>query len=257
VVPIKDKAIESKIHQTFRLQYLKDVVLARTLEDSTFAVLNSLIFFNHVDIVNHLQHDAEFLKELFSILESKIESLQRKRDVVLFVQQFCAIAKNLQMASRAGLYRALSQHGLFGIFEHSLADPDPLVRMAGAEILVSILEHDPNLVRSYILAQVKQDKLKKPLVETVIQRFIADQDLGMKAQYAEVIRVLLDTTAGFGDSGITGPAEPMLHKPEPEAEDFLNLFYDNYMTEFVKPLMGLPEQKITLAGMHRLRYENG
>ncbi|RUS19445.1 component of IIS longevity pathway SMK-1-domain-containing protein [Endogone sp. FLAS-F59071] len=240
VVPIKDKAIESKIHQTFRLQYLKDVVLARTLEDSTFAVLNSLIFFNHVDIVNHLQHDAEFLKELFSILDNKAESLQRKRDVVLFVQQFCAIAKNLQMASRAGLYRALSHHGLFGIFEHSLADPDALVRMAGAEILGSILEHDPNLV--------KQDKSKKSLVETVIQRFIADPDLGMKAQFVEVIRTLLDTATGFGDNGITGPAEPMLHKPEPEAEEFLGLFYDNYIGEFVKPLMGLPERNTTMTG---------
>lgn len=79
--------------------------------------------------------------------------------------------------------------------------------MAGAEILGSILEHDPNLVRSYILAQVKQDKSKKSLVETVIQRFIADPDLGMKAQFVEVIRTLLDTATGFGDNGITGPAE--------------------------------------------------
>ena len=36
-------------------------MLARILDDPTFSVLNSLIFFHQVDIVNHLQADDEFL----------------------------------------------------------------------------------------------------------------------------------------------------------------------------------------------------
>lgn len=44
VVPIEDELTRRKIHQTYRLQYLKDVVLARILDDPTFSVLNSLIF---------------------------------------------------------------------------------------------------------------------------------------------------------------------------------------------------------------------
>ena len=67
VVPIRDSAIKAKIHQTYRLQYLKDVVLARIIDDQTFSMLNSFIFYHQVDIVTHLQHNAEFLTELFAL----------------------------------------------------------------------------------------------------------------------------------------------------------------------------------------------
>lgn len=104
-MPIRDKSVESKIHQTFRLQYLKDVILARVLDDPTFSIINSMTFFNHVDIVNHLQNDSDFLNSLFNILADARASLEKKREVVLFVQEFCSIAKNLQMASRAEVYK--------------------------------------------------------------------------------------------------------------------------------------------------------
>lgn len=58
-------SILSKIHQTYRLLYLKDVVLARTLEDSTFNMLNSFIFFNNNDIVSHVQNNQALLREVF------------------------------------------------------------------------------------------------------------------------------------------------------------------------------------------------
>jgi protein phosphatase-4 regulatory subunit 3 len=44
VVRIDDELVRKKIHHTYRLQYLKDVVLARILDDPTFSVLNSLNF---------------------------------------------------------------------------------------------------------------------------------------------------------------------------------------------------------------------
>jgi protein phosphatase-4 regulatory subunit 3 len=105
VVPIRDKSVESKIHQTFRLQYLKDVILARVFDDPTFSIINSMIFFNHVDIVTHLQSDSEFLNSLFNILADVRASIEKKREVVLFVQEFCTIAKNLQIAARAEVYK--------------------------------------------------------------------------------------------------------------------------------------------------------
>ena len=60
-IPIRDEAIERKVHHTYRLQFLKDVVLARVLDDSTFNIINSCILFNQMDIINHVQHDRFFL----------------------------------------------------------------------------------------------------------------------------------------------------------------------------------------------------
>lgn len=56
-----------KIHHTYRLQYLKDVILGRALDDSTFNVLNSCIIFNQMEIITHVQQDERFLHDLVSL----------------------------------------------------------------------------------------------------------------------------------------------------------------------------------------------
>lgn len=66
VVEIRDPNIRNKIHQTYRVQYLKEVVLARVLDDPTFSILNGFIFFNQVDIVGHIQNNESILLELFA-----------------------------------------------------------------------------------------------------------------------------------------------------------------------------------------------
>ncbi|KAJ7506513.1 component of IIS longevity pathway SMK-1-domain-containing protein, partial [Mycena galericulata] len=63
-IPIQDAGMQRKIHHTYRLQFLKDVVLARALDDSTFNVLNSCIIFNQIDIITHVQQDHSFLREV-------------------------------------------------------------------------------------------------------------------------------------------------------------------------------------------------
>ena len=63
-IPIRDMGIQRKIHHTYRLQFLKDVVLARALDDSTFNVLNSCIIFNQIDIITHVQQDHAFLRDI-------------------------------------------------------------------------------------------------------------------------------------------------------------------------------------------------
>ncbi|CAG8668794.1 9859_t:CDS:2, partial [Acaulospora colombiana] len=79
VVEIRDTSIRMKVHQTYRLQYLKDVVLARVLDDPIFNVLNSLIIFNQIDIVNYIQNEEYFLKEVFSIFLRPSEGADSQR----------------------------------------------------------------------------------------------------------------------------------------------------------------------------------
>ncbi|KAF8138310.1 component of IIS longevity pathway SMK-1-domain-containing protein [Boletus edulis] len=70
-VPIRDDLIRKKVHHTYRLQFLKDVVLARALDDSTFNVLNSCIIFNQIDIINHIQNDSGFLHDIVRLYVSE------------------------------------------------------------------------------------------------------------------------------------------------------------------------------------------
>ncbi|KAH8096612.1 component of IIS longevity pathway SMK-1-domain-containing protein [Cristinia sonorae] len=69
-VPLRNEAIQRKVHHTYRLQFLKDVVLARAIDDSTFNVLNSCIIFNQIDIINHIQSDPAFLREVVGMFMS-------------------------------------------------------------------------------------------------------------------------------------------------------------------------------------------
>lgn len=59
---------------------MKDVVLARAIDDSTFNVLNSGILFNQIDIINHVQADQEFLQQVVTTFldEEMIKSLTSK-----------------------------------------------------------------------------------------------------------------------------------------------------------------------------------
>ncbi|KIL70395.1 hypothetical protein M378DRAFT_156518 [Amanita muscaria Koide BX008] len=66
-VLIREPQIQRKIHHTYRLQFLKDVVLARVLDDSTFNVLSSCIIYNQIDIITHVQQDPNFLRDIVKL----------------------------------------------------------------------------------------------------------------------------------------------------------------------------------------------
>ncbi|KAH8702408.1 putative DUF625 domain protein [Talaromyces proteolyticus] len=190
VVPMKDPEIQKKIRQTWRLQYLKDVVLARILDDPTFSVLNSLIFFNQVDIITHIQSSGPFLKELFAIFDPRNTDLKRKDDAVTFIHQCASIAKNLQAPARASLFANFIGHGLFAVISFAVKHPKPAMRTTGIDILVALLDHDPIMMRSYMLKAVN-DK-KTPLTDTLIDLLHTEGDLGVKNQLSDAIKVLLD-----------------------------------------------------------------
>ncbi|KAJ3296307.1 Platinum sensitivity protein [Borealophlyctis nickersoniae] len=231
VVPIKNRDIVAKIVQTYRIQFLKDVVLARLLDDGTFSTLNSLAFFNFMDIVGYIQQDHEFLKELFHILSADEFSAEKKKDVIMFLHELCTIAKTLQTMNRALFFRALGQHGLFAIFEYTLADPDMSIRIAVTAILASILDHDPSLVRSYCMAQDKQGQ--RALVDFLIERLLEEPDAGLRSQQAEIIKTLMDTMP------VDMPEAAVRNQDNDEGADFLTLFYEKYVDKLISPIADL------------------
>jgi len=57
VIPITNPELLAKIHQTYRVQYIQDVVLPTpsVFEDNMLSTLSSFIFFNKVEIVTLIQ----------------------------------------------------------------------------------------------------------------------------------------------------------------------------------------------------------
>ncbi|CAK9145642.1 unnamed protein product [Ilex paraguariensis] len=81
-IPIKDPVVLSKIHQTYRVSYLKDVVLPRVMDEATVANLNSIIYSNNASVVSLLKDDSTFLQELFARLKSSTTCAELKKNLV-------------------------------------------------------------------------------------------------------------------------------------------------------------------------------
>ncbi|OAK97227.1 DUF625-domain-containing protein [Phaeosphaeriaceae sp. SRC1lsM3a] len=244
VVRIEDDNIRRKIHYTFRLQYLKDVVLARILDDPTFSVLNSLIFFHQVEIVQHLQANGPFLKELFTIFTPKEQNMQRKKDAVLFIQQCCGIAKSLQANGRAQMYQNFISNGLLDVIQFALKHQDAMVRVAGTEILINLIDHDALMVRSQIFKALQEKT--KPLTDTLIELLLIEVDLGVKAQMAEAVKILLDPNANSASIEALGRTNSdFLAKMRgqlpsiPQTDSFIQNFYDDSARKLFQPLKDL------------------
>lgn len=113
------------------------------------------------------------------------------------------MAKNLQVQVRSQLFRQLADRGLLRVIEVALSRTvtreDPTMRSATVAILMTLVDHDPSSVRGYSLKQHAAGK--RPLVVFLIELFHAEEDLGLKAQMAEALRVLVDA------GGEGGPLE--------------------------------------------------
>lgn len=63
-MPITNSNIIKKIHQTYRIKYLKDSVLMGVLDDPTLATLENMIAYNNVEILMGLQEDDDLVVDL-------------------------------------------------------------------------------------------------------------------------------------------------------------------------------------------------
>ncbi|GMK58191.1 hypothetical protein CspeluHIS016_0502230 [Cutaneotrichosporon spelunceum] len=203
VVRIKDDTIRNKIHQTSRLLYLKDVVLARLLDDPTFNILNSFVFFNQVDITSYIQTDDALLHELFVDFqrdERTGQDASKKRDLVQFLHQLMIMGKGMQVPNRLALYRTLIDRGLLFACEWAFRQPEATILHAGAEIVTLTVEHDVNAVRVHALRE--EELSRTTLAVEIVELLLSTQDQGLIQQTVETLKTMLEPAAE-NENGVT------------------------------------------------------
>ncbi|KAF9436036.1 Platinum sensitivity protein, partial [Entomortierella beljakovae] len=177
-----------------------------------------------------------------------------------------------QVTTRVGFYRTLCQCGLFNMFDMALCDDkENSIRMAGIEIMMSTLEHDANLIRSYMVKQQSEgeakgegegegegakgeeeeggSKQKRRLLDVILDKFLEEKDPGIMIQLSELIRVLLDICP-VSDNGIS----VIVH--DIDGVDFLNIFYSHYASKFMTPLVNLSKESEILDRRTSMLCEN-
>ena len=192
-ITIKDPIALAKIHQTYRVGYLKDVVLSRVLDDATCATMNSIIHANNAFVIAMLKDDSTFIQELFARLRSPTTSEESKKNLVHFLYEFCIVSKSLQMVQQLRLFRDLMNEGIFDIVSDVLQSPDKKLVLTGTDILLLFMNQDPNLLRSYV---VRQEGIA--LIGLLVKGMVTDFGENMHCQFLEILRILLDSSTLSG-----------------------------------------------------------
>ena len=148
-----------------------------------------------------------------------------------------------QIRCRAS-FRRLFQLGLFNLFEFAFASNCLRVKQAGTDILLMALEDSSGSIRTHIVEQAK-DKSDKAFFDGIINQFLTENDANLMPQLTEIIRVLVDIDPESADDNGLGlpvgaPFSVVISsRLDPDADRFLDLFYTQYCSMLVAPVLQL------------------
>ncbi|GBM92117.1 Serine/threonine-protein phosphatase 4 regulatory subunit 3 [Araneus ventricosus] len=254
VIPISNQELIAKIHQTYRVQYIQDVCFPTpsVFEENMLSTLSSFIFFNKVEIVSMIQDDPKYLSELFAQLTDESTDDQKRKELILFLKEYCMFSQTLQPQSRESFFKTLSSLGVLQALEITLSMSDPAIKSASTDILSYIVDFNPSMVREYALQQSnklleemapkkgnsRQGAWNQPsddpnenisdhfLITVIIEQMISDTDpeMGGAVHLCGILKILLDP-------------ENMLANVN--KSDFLNYFYKCCMHVLIAPVLAI------------------
>ena len=140
--------ITTTIQQTYRLTYLKDVLLLRILDDATLATLSSLVFMNVVGIITALSERRDYMETVIkrckryaritpltgeedyntphlvndddeeaTALPATAAVISARHQVYSFLHELLTLAKTVPMPTRDQFYRTLVDLGILRAIE--------------------------------------------------------------------------------------------------------------------------------------------
>ena len=215
VVEITDDNILRKINQTFRLEYLQGIFLhTEAAEEGLMGVVNTMIYQNHLELINLIQNNHFILSDLYNAFKSS-ETPQSKKDSILqFVHQLCSLTKALQNSARVSMFRSLAPYGLFDMLSAGLVHKTASIRTNSVNLLASFTDLDTTSVRTHIILQARDSESStKTLMDIIVEQTTKDDEYDSKVQYFEIIRLLLDPNAnGVGAPLNTSDVSQLFHQ---------------------------------------------
>eukprot|EP00178_Gracilaria_changii_P014134 TRINITY_DN40122_c0_g1_i1.p1 TRINITY_DN40122_c0_g1~~TRINITY_DN40122_c0_g1_i1.p1 ORF type:complete len:1330 (+),score=219.21 TRINITY_DN40122_c0_g1_i1:506-4495(+) len=79
VIPITDLSVLAKIHQNYRITYIRDVILSRANDETIANSLSNLTVFNNVDIIMYFIRGNIALREVFERLNHALDQRRKLR----------------------------------------------------------------------------------------------------------------------------------------------------------------------------------
>ncbi|XP_024425584.2 protein PPP4R3C [Desmodus rotundus] len=228
VVPITALKLRQKIHQTYRVQYIQDILLSASVvvDENCLSALKTFIFLNKLEIVHMLQRDDHVLPQVFTQLKAKSTNNDKRHELILFCKEFCTFTRLLKPQSKDALFTTLTQMGILPTLKTVMSLDDLQIRSVATDILSYLVEHSPSMIREFIIEEDRQNEGGNLLINLVIKQMTCDTDPELAGAFLimELLRYLLDP-------------DNMLITPKCERSKFLNFFYKRCMHNFIAPLL--------------------
>ena len=197
---IKDKEILKKINQNLRLTYLRDTALSRLIEDNAVKTINTILQYNHNDIIQFFLNNTIYLEMLLDQLKN--EDLDVKKEACLFLSELIEVSKDVPQ-TRTTFSEQLFDEGILKIIckiveDNLLNDQDnnnteisekkEFIKITAVEIFIDILSSIPNVILDYLRKENDNNLLK--LFTNIM---LYSDNFGIKYEICQIYKTLIET----------------------------------------------------------------
>lgn len=253
VMEIQSDEIREEARRCCVLQFLRDVALARLLDDTGINCISTMIQMKESHVIDYVKDDPNFLPDLFSLYENNndkiLDNVQKLRDGISMLHQFVKVVKNGQIYQRIDFYKAVIDQGLNKMIEFSTSNDTDYIenRVLTSEIIMTIVEQDVSLFKT------ANDRFKfdSILLNMLIDVLITDKNIGLKTQAFEALKIIINPS-----NLIEEHDSPRLNPDDSKMdEDFYLGFYDHIAKKLFSPLVNVDQVEL-FDKYHVICYSN-
>ena len=197
---IKNEELIKKINQNLRLTYLRDTALSRLIEDNAVKTINSILQYNHNDIIQFFLNNTIYLEMLLDQLKN--EDLNIKKEACLFLSEIIECSKDV-LQTRSTFSEYLFEQGILSIIGKIIEDnilnnkdddnleikeKKEFIKITAVEIFIDVLTSIPIVILDY-LKQEKDHNLLKQLTNIMLY----SDNFGIKYEICQIYKTLIET----------------------------------------------------------------
>ena len=133
------------IHQLYRIQYIREVVLTTVVDDMLMNSIGTIISHHQTNIIEIMKEDDCFLMGLITKLANTAELDTNRLDCMKCLLELCKLAALTNASLKVELHRKLCQFNVFRIAEPSLSSINSALRSSVLNVLVTLLDQEPSM----------------------------------------------------------------------------------------------------------------
>ena len=197
---IKNPEIIKKINQNLRLTYLRDTALSRLIEDNAVKTINSILQYNHNDIIQFFLNNSIYLEMLLDQLKS--EDLNVKKEACLFLSEIIECSKDV-IQTRSTFSEYLFEQGILNIIGKIIEDnllnnkddnnleikeKKEFIKITAVEIFIDVLTSIPIVILDYLKQENDHNFLKQ-----LTNIMLYSDNFGIKYEICQIYKTLIET----------------------------------------------------------------